>query len=69
MAHEVGHQLLPTGDHYPTGLMRANFRWKDLRRAEWGKLVFTREQAHDLRAGVLARMEQEKADRISAPSS
>jgi hypothetical protein len=56
MAHEIGHLLLCAKGHSHTGIMRATWLRKDLRRAEKGLLVFTRVQADRLRAQVRARV-------------
>jgi hypothetical protein len=48
MAHEIGHLLLPYG-HSATGLMRADWEGKDLRRAVQGQLKFTPQQAELIR--------------------
>lgn len=55
MAHELGHILLRTSGHAPTGLMRARWSPEDLRRAAWGQLCFTDGQAAVIRAEVAAR--------------
>ena len=45
IAHEVGHLLLPDGQHSPGGLMRACWTRDDFHRAEQGRLQFSTEQA------------------------
>ena len=55
IAHELGHLLLRTSGHAPTGLMRARWSSEDLRRAAWGQLGFTSEQVTVIRAEVAAR--------------
>ena len=45
MAHELGHLLLGTNSHSPSGLMRAHWTPEDLANAAKGNLLFSREQA------------------------
>ena len=45
MAHEVGHLLLGSNAHSPTGIMRASWNRDDLRYAAVGYLLFTPQQA------------------------
>jgi len=52
MAHEIGHLLLPHG-HSATGLMRAEWDGKDLRRAVHGQLKFTPQQAELIRTRLI----------------
>jgi hypothetical protein len=54
MAHELGHLLLGTNSHAPTGLMRAQWNDYDLIAARQGKLFFTREQSETLRTRLRA---------------
>ncbi len=54
-AHEIGHQLLGSGKHSSAGLMRAKFRRKEWTLAKQSTLLFTRREAEQLQAGVLAR--------------
>lgn len=50
MAHELGHLLLGSNSHSPTGLMRANWRTKDLTDMAQGGLRFSEEQAQTIKA-------------------
>jgi len=50
IAHEVGHLLLPTFAHSPTGLMRAEWDDMQVRDAARRALTFTDGQAHRIRA-------------------
>jgi hypothetical protein len=50
IAHEVGHLLLPDGRHSPDGLMRACWTHDDFQRADQGQLLFSIEQAAQIRA-------------------
>lgn len=45
MAHELGHLLLGTNSHSPSGLMRAHWTREDLTNASKGNLQFSREQS------------------------
>lgn len=55
VAHELGHLLLPSERHYPSGLMRANLRQAEWKQAAIGALVFTREQGASIQAEIQAR--------------
>jgi len=50
MAHEVGHLLMPTMSHSPTGLMRGVWDDAQVRDAAGGALTFTDGQAEKIRA-------------------
>ena len=50
MAHEVGHLLMPTLSHSPTGLMRGVWDDAQVRDAAGGALTFTDGQAEKIRA-------------------
>jgi hypothetical protein len=52
IAHEVGHVLLPTGAHSPTGVMRATWDRSQIRDAQNGDLTFTAEEIHTIRAAA-----------------
>ena len=45
MAHELGHLLLGTNSHSPSGLMRAHWTREDLTKASKGNLRFSLEQS------------------------
>jgi hypothetical protein len=45
MAHELGHLLLGTNSHSPSGLMRAHWTREDLANASKGNLRFSQEQS------------------------
>jgi hypothetical protein len=49
MAHEVGHLLLPFNAHSKTGIMRADWNAGDFRRASCHQLLFTAEEAAQIR--------------------
>ncbi len=50
MAHELGHLLLGSNSHSPTGIMRAHWQGEELHRLSRGNLWFTDEQADRMRA-------------------
>jgi hypothetical protein len=56
MAHEMGHLLLQSSAHSAAGIMRAQWFPKDLRDAEDGFLMFTREQDRLMQNEVRHRM-------------
>jgi hypothetical protein len=61
IAHELGHLLLRSNAHFPSGIMQAQWRAKDLQRASKGLLLFTPEQAQTIRAEVFRRVRQHEA--------
>ena len=54
MAHELGHLLLGSNAHAPVGIMRGRWRGEELHRAEKGSLLFTSEQAQQMRGKLIA---------------
>jgi hypothetical protein len=52
MAHELGHLLLGTNSHSPTGIMRAHWTSGDLASATVGHFVFTLEQSRKIRMNL-----------------
>ena len=54
MAHELGHLLLGSNSHAPTGIMRARWQGEELSRAARGSLLFTAEQSEHMRAKLVA---------------
>lgn len=50
MAHELGHLLLGTNSHSPSGLMRAHWTRQDLTNASVGNLRFSKEQCLKVRS-------------------
>ena len=54
LAHEIGHLLLHSSAHSAEGIMRADFRPVDLKRAAQRQLKFTPAQADAIRLNVLA---------------
>jgi predicted SprT family Zn-dependent metalloprotease len=57
VAHEIGHLLLGSHAHASTGIMRAQWRGEDLHKLVKGELLFTAEQAAQMRTTV-ARNQQ-----------
>jgi len=68
MAHELGHLLLGTNSHSPTGLMRPDWRTKDLTGMAQGGLVFSEEQAQRMRA-KLSTFALRKESSLGRPSA
>jgi hypothetical protein len=69
IAHEIGHLLLRTTGHSPSGIMRAQCTPRDLRSAALGELLFTPEESEAIRAEMLVRMVQQttsKAPKLDA---
>ncbi len=66
VAHEIGHLLLLSEYHSPTGLMRAKLTLQNWQQAAKGSLLFTNEQAESIRAIVLAKVNQEERPERSA---
>ena len=54
MAHELGHLLLPFESHSQAGLMRPLLDAADFRQAHRGELLFTAEQAAQIRSATEA---------------
>jgi len=54
MAHELGHLLLGSNCHSRTGIMRAGWRWQDLRPVDAGLFHFTSAQAEIIRSQAWA---------------
>ena len=69
MAHEIGHLLLRSHAHSPSGIMQAQWRAKELQRASKGLLLFTPDQAERLRADVLKRVRQQESLQAVGPKS
>jgi hypothetical protein len=55
LAHEIGHLLLNSFAHSPEGLMRADFRPADLKKAAQRQLKFTPGQGETIRRNARAR--------------
>jgi len=65
LAHEIGHLLLGTSAHSPWGLMRGGWVKEELRQAAMGNLLFTPEQAEQIRADVLERVSGQDMSRAA----
>lgn len=61
MAHEIGHLLLPTGEHSSYGVMRARLDRVDWLFARQSRLHFDNQQAGKMRAGILVRSRKSMA--------
>jgi hypothetical protein len=55
IAHEVGHLLLGNNSHFPTGVMRAQWRAGEVKLAFMGALTFTARQSEQMRSDVRRR--------------
>jgi hypothetical protein len=55
MAHEIGHLLLGSNAHAISGIMRAHWEPRELRRISMGSFVFLPEQGKRMRARVTQR--------------
>jgi len=55
MAHELGHVLLNLASHSHTGIMKGLWDLGDLWNAEYGSLLFTKEEAASLRTEAVRR--------------
>jgi hypothetical protein len=54
MAHEIGHLLLGTNAHSPTGIMRLRWQGQELHSISMGTLLFTSEQAGTMQAKLFS---------------
>jgi hypothetical protein len=55
IAHEIGHVLLASNEHSPSGIMKARWSSRDLRHAATGGLRFTASQGARMQDGAHAR--------------
>jgi hypothetical protein len=55
LAHELGHQLLPTAGHADIGIMSASLCGQQWRLARAGRMQFSASEASLMRAGIAAR--------------
>ena len=65
MAHELGHLLLGTNSHAPTGLMRARWQTDDLARASKGRLVFSTLESQVMQNKLAAWHAQGREDSLT----
>jgi len=61
IAHEIGHLLLGTTSHSPSGLMCADWKTQELKLAARSQLRFSADQAVTIRRDVRARRAQQEA--------
>lgn len=54
ISHEIGHLLLGTDSHSRLGIMRAHWESRELKQADRGDLLFSKEQAKAMQARVTA---------------
>lgn len=59
MAHEIGHLLLGTDAHSPTGIMRSKWDRAQIQRALQGRLSFTSDESSTIRTAIEVRMESQ----------
>jgi len=69
IAHEIGHLLLGTNSHSPSGLMSARWNQKELELAACGQLSFSIDQAVAIRGDVRARRAQLQAAELQQVAS
>jgi hypothetical protein len=67
VAHEIGHLLFGTNEHANYGLMRAQWRLRDLEAKAWNEFEFTKDQVKRLRAAILVRMTSEEQANAQRP--
>jgi hypothetical protein len=66
MAHEIGHLLLGSTGHSPTGIMKAKWSREELQPSSVGSLVFTPQQATLIQNGVANRVRQKESSAFPA---
>jgi hypothetical protein len=59
LAHEVGHLLLASEGHSPSGIMREHWQREDYERAPRGAFKFTSKQARTISTEVRERAEKQ----------
>jgi len=69
LAHEIGHLLLGSTAHDPTGIMHTDWTREDLHQMSWQYLFFSAEQAEVLRADALRRITLQESSPASRPAS
>ncbi len=68
IAHELGHLLLPTGLHSPTGLMQVRWGASEASAAGRGELRFAARELADIRARLIVPPPEQAASRNLRPS-
>jgi len=66
IAHEIGHLLLRTIGHTPSGIMRARWGRKDLKRLNMEGLSFSEVQAEVMRTEVRTRHMQQQGTQLAS---
>ena len=61
MAHEIGHVLLGSAAHAPSGIMSRRFARAQLQMAAAGRLLFTRRESRELRAAVTSSFQHKES--------
>jgi len=61
MAHEIGHLLLGSTGHSPTGIMKAKWSREELQPSSLGSLVFTPQQATLIQNELANRVRQKES--------
>jgi hypothetical protein len=69
LAHEIGHLLLGSTAHDPTGIMHTDWSREDLHQMSWQYPFFSMQQAEVLRAEVLRRIKLQESSPASRPAS
>jgi len=64
IAHEIGHLLLGSQGHSPTGIMRARWRREDYEHAPRGAFKFAAQQAEQMRAEVSTRNRMQQSEAL-----
>lgn len=67
MAHEIGHLLLGTNSHSPTGIMRAHWQPPELVQAGHGMLLFTHAQSQIMKQKLTGAWTQEQGTAVKSP--
>jgi hypothetical protein len=62
IAHEIGHLLLGTNSHSPTGIMRARWQPADLASASKGSLLFSTLESQEMRNKLAPSLAQARDD-------
>ncbi|HKV61313.1 MAG TPA: hypothetical protein VJO16_05330 [Candidatus Acidoferrum sp.] len=62
IAHEIGHLLLGSNSHAPTGIMRARWQFADLASANEGRLLFSPLESQEMRNKLAAWLTHARND-------
>ena len=66
VAHEIGHLLLMSEGHSPSGIMRDHWGRDDYQRAPRGAFRFTSKQARSIRSAARARAREQRSVGVAA---